>query len=673
MVRVYKRKSTRAAYGENQMEKAINAVRHGSSTISKASKDYGIPYITLYSRLKGLRGVKSCSQGRPTVITLQEESKLAAHLRTLEKWGFALSQSELAEKVREYVMLNNIPNPFRNNKPGTDWLILFKKRHKLSVKKPQNLEFCRKKSTDPFVINKYFDLLEATLTSLDLLDKPESVYNLDETSLCSDPLKVKVVGAKGQPSCRVTAGSGKENFTILAGASAAGVKLPPLVIFKGSNVWSSWIPNESEANCKDMVFAASPNGWMTCEIFKNYFLNTLIPQVTQRPALIIYDGHVSHINIELINIARENNIHILKLPAHTSHLLQPLDLAVFRSFKATWDRKLTTWQRMHHGQRLPKCEFATLVGSTWAEVDSEIIRNGFKKGGIFPLNRNVISEEKYDIDALKRWKIEQSKEKENVNGNAIILDESAEQVKEPEESFQDRLLHSIKIKNPTQQSLRKNNSKPHAEVLTDLKQISPVSLLDADPCSSRNSPSTSQSNAASIDKATFESILLNSVKQSTRDNIKHRKKIARGADVVGLTTKPTQMGKSSRVVPSDSDSSDNEDEVSYKESDQSYTLESETDDELVIGKANLEIGTWVLVAYATKKTVRHFIGEITSRLNEREFEVKYTRKHRDKFIWPEAEDIDVVQIESIVTALPTPQTSRRGGFSFSIKFDGYNL
>lgn len=88
-----------------------------------------------------------------------------------------------------------------------------------------------------------------------------------------------------------------------------------------------------------MTYAASPKGWMTSEIFRNYFIKTFVPNVgDKRPILSIYDGHVSHVDSILIETAQNENIHILKLPAHTSHLLQPLDLAVFRSFKAIWEK-----------------------------------------------------------------------------------------------------------------------------------------------------------------------------------------------------------------------------------------------------------------------------------------------------------------------------------------------
>lgn len=50
------------------------------------------------------------------------------------------------------------------------------------------------------------------------------------------------------------------------------------------------------------------------------------------------------------------------------------------------------------GSRLSKQEFAIVFGKIWANVSSDIIKNGFKKGEIVPVNRDVITSDKYDID-----------------------------------------------------------------------------------------------------------------------------------------------------------------------------------------------------------------------------------------------------------------------------------
>lgn len=95
--------------------------------------------------------------------------------------------------VSQYVRQNGIDNPFKNDLPGKDWLQAFQKRNSLSIKKPQSVEIARRKACDSFIVYSYFDLLEKVLKELDLTDKPEQIYNLDETSICNDPVKGKVM------------------------------------------------------------------------------------------------------------------------------------------------------------------------------------------------------------------------------------------------------------------------------------------------------------------------------------------------------------------------------------------------------------------------------------------------------------------------------------------------
>ncbi|CAH2226764.1 jg14192 [Pararge aegeria aegeria] len=123
---------------------------------------------------------------------------------------------------------------------------------------------------------------------------------------------------------------------------------------------------------------------METEIFFNYMLNHVIPSLgTERPQLMVYDGHVTHVDERVVALAAENGLIILKLPAHTSHLLQPLDLAVFKSFKSIWDVQLVTWQRENIGIKVRKQAFARKFAEAWHKTKPEVIRNGFKKGGIY--------------------------------------------------------------------------------------------------------------------------------------------------------------------------------------------------------------------------------------------------------------------------------------------------
>ena len=52
-----------------------------------------------------------------------------------------------------------------------------------------------------------------------------------------------------------------------------------------------------------------------------------------RPVLIIEDGrHSSHIFMEVIKLAQDNDVHLLCLPSHTTHILQTLDTSPFKTF-----------------------------------------------------------------------------------------------------------------------------------------------------------------------------------------------------------------------------------------------------------------------------------------------------------------------------------------------------
>lgn len=405
MPRTYKKKKIRK-YTAEDVEKAINEVKNEKVSIYAAAIKYNIPTTTLFDKVKENHCLNI---GRPLAIPLEQEQKLANGLRIMEKWGFGLSRQETLELVKDYVEKNNLETPFKNNKPGTDWFINFKKRHQLSVKKPQPVEYVRKKMTDPFVIYEYFEVLENTLVELNLFDRPDLIWNMDETSLCLDPTRTKVVGAVNKPCSRTTFGSAKENITVLAAASASGQKLSPLIIYKGKNVWNQWMA-PTENYDFELAYAASSKGWMEGPIFLNYLERVLFPALgEERPVLIIFDGHSTHVSLDVIYLAIRHGITILKLPPHTSHLLQPLDVAVFKSFKCKWDAKLVAWQRHNVGTKMPKNVFAQTFADTWQETSPEVIQSGFRKTGIHPFNGNIITEDMFDKNALKRYKNQQSK------------------------------------------------------------------------------------------------------------------------------------------------------------------------------------------------------------------------------------------------------------------------
>lgn len=63
----------------------------------------------------------------------------------------------------------------------------------------------------------------------------------------------------------------------------------------------------------------------------------MVPDVSpENPAILVCDGHSSHMTLELLLEAKRIGVHIVHRPPHTSHRSQPEDVGAFRYLKPQW-------------------------------------------------------------------------------------------------------------------------------------------------------------------------------------------------------------------------------------------------------------------------------------------------------------------------------------------------
>ena len=78
------------------------------------------------------------------------------------------------------------------------------------------------------------------------------------------------------------------------------------------------------------MWAYQEKGWMNDALGEVWFREIFLKNCGDaRPQLLILDGHSSHETLAILELALQENIHILSLPPHTTHVLQPLDRTVF--------------------------------------------------------------------------------------------------------------------------------------------------------------------------------------------------------------------------------------------------------------------------------------------------------------------------------------------------------
>jgi hypothetical protein len=107
--------------------------------------------------------------------------------------------------------------------------------------------------------------------------------------------------------------------------------------------------------------------------------------------LIILDGYISHVSIEVVQKARSVGLDLLTLPSHTSHALQPLDVSIFKPFKQFFPQYRDYWMSRNLNQAASKDTLAQWVCLSLrkALTDSNV-KKGFSATGIWPLNQHAV-------------------------------------------------------------------------------------------------------------------------------------------------------------------------------------------------------------------------------------------------------------------------------------------
>ena len=228
------------------------------------------------------------------------------------------------------------------------------------------------------------------------------VWNCDETGFPTDVGQYKVIAPRGKQPNKLTSGAGRENISVLATCRASEKALDQFVIFSGVNFQGTWrgrnpLPNK--------CYGISKNSWMTTEIYASWFQN-FTKQVEERPLLVIYDGHLTHVSLELIEKVIEEKITIVKFPPHVTDRLQPLDVCCFGPLKSEWENKLN--ERMNllgPRETISKSVFVDSLSDIWHKILSEKnIVAGFRATEIFPLNHENHPQDRFDQRLLKRYK-----------------------------------------------------------------------------------------------------------------------------------------------------------------------------------------------------------------------------------------------------------------------------
>lgn len=394
--------TTRQKWDVVNMSRAVMSVRNGDCSQSQASKVYNVPRQTLQRYLLKDE-LKVPKLGRKPEMGVEAENDLERYLILRQEFGFGLTRTELRCLAFDFMEKLGVDHRFSkvNKMAGWEWMYSFLKRHpRLTVRKEENLSINRALGMNRNSVRKFFEILENKMTELNLRNKPDRVFNADESGLQMNTRGSHVLCQKGKKNVHSISPKEKgETVTVLACCNASGNFMPPSIIFKGKRIQVEYqvqLPPGSHIYTSD-------SGYINSEIFFNFIKEfiTFFKISRADPAVLVVDGHDSHSrNIDMLEHCVDNGLTLLCLPPHTTHWLQPTDKSFFKPLKKYYYEEAAAFVR-NHGRSFTKIEFCSIMCKAWMKsATAGNAVNGFRATGIWPTNMGEIPDCAYIGDSI---------------------------------------------------------------------------------------------------------------------------------------------------------------------------------------------------------------------------------------------------------------------------------
>ncbi|KAJ8340702.1 hypothetical protein SKAU_G00353350 [Synaphobranchus kaupii] len=375
-------------YSKEVLGVAVEEVKAGAS-LRKTAQKYGIPHTTLADYKKN---TYSHNPHPNSALTPAEEEALLSFIFWMADHGFPITRSLVKALAIRIIRESGRSNTTRVNLekgPSDMWWSRFKARHPaLTMRTADSLDRARVHGATPEAIEGFFSIYEALYIQHDLKNKPHLIFNCDETGFGDKPRsREKVLCQTRRRHIYQQQQTTQQHITVHCCVSAAGESIPPFIIFPGC-LPSTAYKLDGPSNA---LYGIQQKGYMDGELFLKWLHHFIRYAPEERPIILIMDQHETHVLKEVIVLCRDNKIEILCLPAHTTHVLQPLDIAVFNPLKTAFSKMASRMGLVRGDLVVGKKQFSPLLKHVYpTAVTAENVKAGFRKAGIFPLSREAV-------------------------------------------------------------------------------------------------------------------------------------------------------------------------------------------------------------------------------------------------------------------------------------------
>ncbi|MEL7340323.1 MAG: transposase, partial [Bacteroidota bacterium] len=349
----------RKQYTQGELEGAVQAYVNGAKMRVVKARYSRVPERTVRLHAKKRReGGQIKKAGRPTKFSKDIEEDIVEWVKAMQAIGSPVTRTMILDKANQiHHATFGITRSVGSLTSG--WLDRFLNRNPiLSMRYAQKISKARNEVTVDRLRVFFWELSKHIVERNFSADR---VFNMDETAFSKSGSNSRVIAVRGSKNIWCKSAEPPFHLTLVASVGADGRVVPPLFILPGLRLNRDVLdacPIEKAA-----VTTAS-KGFMTSSVFRKWLehFNSNVPQTVRRPLLLIYDGCSSHWNAEIVQKALDLSIILVLLPANATHLLQPLDVAIFKPFKTALRHQLLLFNYEQNSTHLTK-KIAIQIGS----------------------------------------------------------------------------------------------------------------------------------------------------------------------------------------------------------------------------------------------------------------------------------------------------------------------
>jgi hypothetical protein len=373
---------TQKTYTEADIQLAVQDINlQQIQNVKRAAAVYNVPRTTVQDRRNGKRPRRDCEPNTKRLTKLEEEA-IQQSILDYSVRGLPVQRRDVQD------MADRLLRERKGKPVGKNWVDNFIKRTpELQKRWTRPYDRQRAACEDPAILQPWFTLVQNVKAKYGIVD--EDMYNFDESGFLMGKISSQLVvtGLEKPGKVKKLQPGNREWATLVQGVGATGKRIPPFLIFAGKVLISNWFYDLP----RDWVIQVSPTGWTNNDLalawLEHFDLHA--PSIGAWRLLII-DGHESHCAVEFQERCKEKKIITLCMPPHSSHLLQPLDVACFAPLKRAYGDGVSALARSHINYINKETFLPAFKAAFEKAITLDNIQAGFRGAGLVPHNPEAV-------------------------------------------------------------------------------------------------------------------------------------------------------------------------------------------------------------------------------------------------------------------------------------------